>query len=246
MGGRLNLPQWLGRLLGEGRRQAPPSAITANNEACRKLDQNRALEDCVFTVLDTELTGLSPGRDEIVSIGAVRIRNMQILQAERFHSLVKPDMPMPKLSTLIHRITPERIIQAPPLSEVLPGFLSFIEGTLLVGHFVDLDMAFLASACRRLYGDTPANPCLDTMRLAKSWQHRLQGDYYDRYDQSLSFNLSSLARRFGLPIFPSHDALHDAMQTAYLFLYLVKKLRSTGIKTLRELHRPMRTQTFGF
>lgn len=250
MDARFSLSRLFARLRGGPPRQAAASAassaISANNAACRKLDQTRPLEDCAFTVFDTELTGLDPQRDEIVSIGAVRVRNLQIIQGERFHVLVKPDMPLPKLSMLIHRITPERLGQAPPLEAALPGFLDFMSGTLLVGHYVELDMAFLSAACRRYCGQPPANPCLDTMLLAMSWHRRLQSAYCEQFDQSISYNLSSLSRRLGLPVFPAHDALHDAMQTAYLFIYLVKKLRVMGVRTLRELYRPVRTQTFGF
>lgn len=234
-----------GQVFGQKASTGPATPVSVNNEACRGLDQSLPLEDCVFTVFDTELTGLNPAKDEIVSIGAVRIRNLQIIQGERFHVLVKPEMPLPKFSTLIHRITPERIGQAPALAQVLPDFLAFLNGTLLVGHYVELDMSFLSAACKRLYGQAPANPCLDTMLLAMSWQRRLQSAYCDQFDQSISYTLGSLSKRLGLPAFPSHDAMHDAMQTAYLFIYLTQKLRAMGIRTLRELHRPARSQSYG-
>lgn len=223
-------------LFGRGPAEGSLMALRENNEACRTLDQDRPLEDYEFVVFDTELTGLSPRSDAIVSIGAVRVRNLQILPYERFDALVKPPIPLPKLSTLIHRITPGAISQAPPLEAVLPDFIGYFKGALLVGHHVGLDVSFLSRACRSLYGAGPENPCLDTMRLAMIWRARLFENHYDRYNLSVSYNLADLAAEHGLPRFPSHNALADAMQTAYLFLFLVKKLRKSGLRTLRELY----------
>lgn len=89
-------------------------ALDENNRLCRELDQSRLLEDYVYTVLDTELTGLSASKEEIVSIGAVRVRGLAIAPGESFSALVHPSIPLPKTSTLIHRITPEAIAQSPP------------------------------------------------------------------------------------------------------------------------------------
>ncbi len=228
----------LSRLLGLGgpvRGQCPPSLLD-NNALCRDIDQGKPLEAYDYVVFDAEMTGLSPRRDEIVSLGAVRVKNLQILPYERFEALVKPSIPLPRLSTIIHRITPQAIREAPPLAEVLPDFFAFCRGSLLVGHHVGLDMAFLTRACRALYGETPVNPCLDTMRLAMLWRERLFESHYDRYNLSVSYNLADLAREHGLPVFPSHNAMADAMQTAYLFLFLVKKLRKSGIGALKELY----------
>ncbi len=223
-------------LLGRGRDEGSLGALRENNALCRNLDQDRPLEDYEFVVFDTELTGLSPRRDAIVSIGAVRIKNLQILPYDRFEALVKPPIPLPKLSTLIHRITPGAIRQAPPLEAVLPEFIGYFKGALLVGHHVGLDVSFLSRACRTLYGIGPENPCLDTMRLAMIWRERLFENHYDRYNLSVSYNLADLAVEYDLPRFPPHNALADAMQTAYLFLFLVKKLRRSGLRTLKELY----------
>ena len=152
------------------------------------------------------------------------------------YEVITPPIPLPKLSTLIHRITPGSISQAPPLEAILPDFIRYFKGALLVGHHVGLDVSFLSRACLRLYGTGPENPCLDTMRLAMIWRERLFENHYDRFNLSVSYNLADLAVEHGLPRFPAHNALADAMQTAYLFLFLVKKLRKSGLRTLKELY----------
>jgi len=211
--------------------------LEENNSLCRALDQNRPLEDYVYTVLDTELTGLSARKEEIVSIGAVRVRGMAIYPGESYSTLVRPSIPLPKTSTLIHRITPEAIAEAPPLADVLPGLIEFCKGTLIVGHHIGLDMSFLNRACKKNHGQPLANPCLDTMRMAMLWREKRTPSHYEQYNLSISYVLTDLALEFELPGFTAHEALSDALQTAYLFIYLAKKIAGNRPLTLRELFR---------
>lgn len=224
-------------LLGLGPKTSSLPLLDENNRLCRELDQNRPLEEYVYTVVDTELTGLSARKEEIVSIGAVRIRGLAIVPGESFTTMVRPSIPLPKISTLIHRITPEAIAGAPPLADVLPGFVEFCRGTLVIGHHVGLDMEFLNRACRAQFGQAMANPCLDTMRMAMLWREQRSPSHYERFNLNISYVLTDLTEEFGLPRFPAHEALGDALQTAYLFLYLAKKIAQNKPLALKELFR---------
>ena len=224
-------------LLGLGPHLSNLPALDENNRLCRELDQNRLLSDYAYTVLDTELTGLSARKEEIVSIGAVRIRGLSIVPGESYCALVRPSIPLPKTSTLIHRITPEAIAEAPPLADVLPGLIEFCKGTLIVGHHVGLDMSFLNRACRKHHGQTLANPCLDTMRMAMLWREKRTPSHYEQFNLNISYVLTDLAEEFDLPRFTAHEALGDALQTAYLFIYLAKKIARNNPLTLQELFR---------
>lgn len=224
-------------LLGLGPRLSNLPALDENNRLCRELDQNRLLSDYAYTVLDTELTGLSARKEEIVSIGAVRIRGLSIVPGESYSALVRPSIPLPKTSTLIHRITPEAIAEAPPLADVLPGLIEFCKGTLIVGHHVGLDMSFLNRACRKHHGQPLANPCLDTMRMAMLWREKRTPSHYEQFNLNISYVLTDLAEEFDLPRFTAHEALGDALQTAYLFIYLAKKIARNNPLTLQELFR---------
>jgi DNA polymerase-3 subunit epsilon len=216
-------------------RKSSHPAFADNRGYFRELDQKQPLEAYEFVVFDSELTGLDPTRDEIVSIGAVRIRDLRILMGETFHAYVKPGQDLPKDSTLIHRITPQQVENAPGLAEVLPGFMEFCGRSLLVGHHVGLDASFLNRAAKKLFGATVHNPGLDTMRLAQAYREMTWKQYHDRFRMNVSYNLADLAREYGLPSFTRHDAFADALQTAYLFLFLVKKMRTQGIVTLKDL-----------
>ncbi|MFA7384314.1 MAG: 3'-5' exonuclease [Desulfurivibrionaceae bacterium] len=208
-----------------------------NKRYFKALDQFLPMEEYEFVVLDTELTGLHERQDEIVSIGAVRIKRLQIMVGETFYAQVKPVKPLPKNSTLIHRLTPQQLKDAPPLGEVLPSFINYCGKALLVGHFVDLDLAFLNRACKRLFGSPLHNPCVDTLRLAQIHMESFGSPYRNKIDDGHSYSLSELSRQYGLPAFAPHDALQDAMQTAYLFLFLIKKFQGEGYRTLREIFR---------
>ncbi|MCA1945159.1 MAG: 3'-5' exonuclease [Desulfovibrio sp.] len=234
---------FLQRLFGE--RHTHP-AILANNAIFRSLDQNRPIEEYDFVVLDTELTGFSVAEDAIVSIGAVRIRGMRLNPADSFFAMVDPGRPLPKASTLVHRITPQAVEGRPRLQEVLPALVEYCNGSLIVGHHIGLDMRFLNHACSRYLGGTLATPCLDTLKLAQVYEAEQWENYYDRYQSNVSYQLGDLAVRYGLPLFDRHDALQDAMQTAYLFLYLVRSLRQGGIATLKDLYLSGRSWRFYF
>ncbi len=210
--------------------------IQENHAYFSNFDQNKTLKEYDFIVFDTELTGLNSRKDEIVSIGAVRIKGLRIMLSQNFYVFVKPSGELPKDSTLIHRITPEQIKNAPSLEAVLEDFVRFCNGSLIVGHYIDLDMAFINKATRKLLGGTIANPCIDTLRLAQVFREEQWGNYYDQFNYNISFNLSDLAKEYNLPQMDQHDALQDAIQTAYLFLFLVRKLNRGGIKTLKDLY----------
>ena len=210
--------------------------IVDNNRRFTGFDHNQQLGDCSFVVFDTELTGLNPKKDEIISIGAVRLSNLQINLSETFHYYIRPRNLDHTEATLIHRITPQQLEAAPPLVEVLPMFLKFIEGDLLVGHCVLIDTTFLDKATKLLFQGTVANPSFDTMRMAQIYKRKVLGDYHSAQPSGDgSYSLQKLSAELNLPFFEAHDALEDALQTAYLFIFLVRKLQSAGLKTLRDL-----------
>jgi DNA polymerase-3 subunit epsilon len=217
-------------------RPEPHPVLAENRRLFAEFDQSRPLTDYSFVVLDTELTGLGR-RDEIISIGAVKMSNMQIEMGSTFHTLVRPLNLSHNQATFIHQITPEQLRSAPSMREVLPEFVAFCGDALLVGHFIDLDMRFLSKAAERELGGTLSNPGIDTMRLARRYNESGLRDFYGQNDQSAACNLDSLVEEFNLPRFKAHDALEDALQTSYLFLYLVKKFRQDGIATLKDLYR---------
>ncbi len=224
--------EWL-----RGRNGAKNPILLRNEERFADFDQDKPIESYEFLSFDTELTGLNPRKDEIVSIGAVRIKGMRIVLGDNFLSYVRPARDLPKDSTLIHRITPDRIRDAPDPAEILPEFVEYCGSSILVGHFVSLDVTFLNRALRKEMGGVITNPCVDSMRLARAMHELTRRAGQHKLSVETSFNLTALSRQYGLPIFEQHDALEDAIQTAYLFVFLVNKLREAGFVTLRDIYQ---------
>lgn len=222
------------------KKKAP--VLVENNGRFAGFNRNRSLRDYTFVVFDTELTGLNSRRDEIVSIGAVKIENLRIDLGNTFYAHIRPRRKKKHSNaTLIHRITPEELENAPGIEEVLPAFIDYLGDGLIVGHCISIDMMFLDRICAKLYGGKLANPTIDTMRLSRGYQGKLSGWYHEHGSGQGEYNLRDLSEKYNLPVFGWHNAFEDAMQTAYLFLFLVKKFRSGGLETLLDLYQAGKT-----
>jgi DNA polymerase-3 subunit epsilon len=215
----------------------PNPLLLRNQGLFADFDQSRPLNEYCFVVFDTELTGLNRRRDEIIAIGAVRIANLQIELGSCFHQYVRPHNLDHNQATFIHQITPDQLREAPPIEEVLPSFVEFCGDALLVGHFLNIDMDFLNRAAQKVLGGTLSNPGVDTMRLARAFKEAHLTSGFGHTDQSFSYSLDSLSEEFQLPRFKAHDALEDALQSAYLFLFLVRKLTTGRVRTLKDLYQ---------
>jgi DNA polymerase-3 subunit epsilon len=111
-----------------------------------------AIETCPFVVFDTELSGLDPRKDFIVSIGALKMTGGTVHISSQLYRLIRPAGEMTRKSVEIHGITPEELKEEESLDAVLPDFLEFIRDAVLVGHFINIDLAFMNRAlkhCRR-------------------------------------------------------------------------------------------------
>lgn len=102
---------------------------------------NRKLND--YIVIDTETTGLSAQKDQIIEISALKVKDG--LMMDNYTSLVNPGIEIPKSSMKIHGITNEMVQNAPTIDEVIPKFLTFIEDKPLVGHNISFDLRFINS-----------------------------------------------------------------------------------------------------
>ena len=88
-----------------------------------------------------------------------------------------------------------------------------------------MDLNFVNRACENYLGGVIQSSSLDTMRLAMAYKASMNGPYFDHREKQDSYSLSSLSEEFHLPKFEEHNALQDALQTAYLFIYLIHKMR---------------------
>jgi DNA polymerase-3 subunit epsilon len=185
--------------------------------------ERRDLADVAFTVVDLETTGATPGFSKITEIGAVRIEAGEIVGT--FSQLVDPEVPIPPLITGLTGITRELVAGAPTIDEVLPRFVEFAAGSVLVAHNARFDLAFLDYELGLLTRETFPRPALDTLRLAR------------RLMPHTRCSLGVLADRLGLPTTPEHRALPDAKATGELLLILLSRLEEQNVTTLEEVAR---------
>jgi DNA polymerase-3 subunit epsilon len=181
------------------------------------------LTDLIYTVIDTETTGLNPEQgDEIISIAAVRIVNGRVLRREIFDQLVNPRRYIPQESHAVHGITTGMLRGAPGIEEVLPRLARFVEDTVIVGHNIAFDLRFFTRKEQEV-GIRFTNPVLDTFHL-DGIVHPKQADR----------TLDAIADRLGISVTGRHTALGDALITAAVFVALIPGLAERGILTLKQ------------
>lgn len=117
-----------------------------------------------YTVIDIETTGLCPAIDEIIEIGALKVRNNIVV--DKFSQLIKPRFPIPSFITDINHITNEMVEDAPVLSEVVNDFFTFVENDELLGFNTSFDINFLYDACHA-QGLDLTNDYIDSRKIAK-------------------------------------------------------------------------------
>ena len=183
---------------------------------------NETLRD-TYVVFDLETTGFSNIKDRIIEIGAVKIENGVVV--DRFSEFVNPLRPIPYKITTLTGIADEDVKDAPPIEEILPRFLAFIEGATLVAHNAGFDVGFIEQNCR--YQDiVPDFTYLDTVALARVLLPTL-----NRY------KLDTVAKEVGVSLENHHRAVDDAEATAGIFLRFVDRLKKMDIETLKDVNR---------
>ncbi|MDO4274654.1 MAG: PolC-type DNA polymerase III [Eubacteriales bacterium] len=176
-----------------------------------------------FVVFDIETTGFSPLTCKIIEIGAVRVENGKI--TDRFSTFVNPKVPIPFRIEQLTNINDSMVMDAPEIEQVLPEFLKFCEGTVLVAHNADFDMGFIIENCSQL-GLPNDFTYVDTVGMARFLLPALN-----------RFKLDTVAKAVGVPLNNHHRAVDDAACTADIFVKFVEMLRERDIRDVDELNR---------
>lgn len=186
-------------------------------------DLGQPLADVTFCVVDLETTGASAD-DAITEIGAVKVHGGEVIG--EFQTLVNPHVHIPPLIAVLTGITNAMVAGAPTLSGVLPGFLEFARGSVLVAHNARFDVGFLKRACERHGHPWPGPEVVDTVALARCALLR---------DEVPNVKLATLARHFRVSVEPNHRALTDARATVEVLHGLLERLGNLGVATLEDL-----------
>ncbi|MBO5564302.1 MAG: PolC-type DNA polymerase III [Lachnospiraceae bacterium] len=186
-----------------------------------KEDPQGSLEEGGFVVFDLETTGLSPVRNKIIEIGAVKIEDGRIV--DRFSTFVDPQEAIPYRIQRLTNIDDSMVHGAETIETVLPRFLEFCKGARLVGHNVGFDIGFVKEKAKAM-GIRVDVTTIDTEGIAR---FLLPG--HARY------TLDAVAKNLGVPLENHHRAVEDAEATAGIFLKEVEKLREQNVRTFAEV-----------
>ncbi|WP_067463243.1 DEDD exonuclease domain-containing protein [Actinomadura macra] len=187
-------------------------------------DLGTPLSEVTFVVVDLETTGGSAADSAITEIGAVKVRGG--VEFGELGTLVDPGGPVPPFITALTGITTAMVTAAPRMDSVLPAFLEFARGCVLVAHNAPFDIGFLKAACGAHGYAWPGFTVVDTVDLARRVLSK---------DEVPNCKLGTLARFFRTVNEPTHRALADARATVEVLHGLIERLGSFGVTSLEEM-----------
>lgn len=184
-------------------------------------DEGQAFDD-TYVVFDLETTGIGPKSNEIIEIGAVKVENRTI--TDRFSTFINPHRPIPYHITKLTSIDDSMVCDADGIETVLPRFLEFCEGAVMVAHNAGFDMGFISQKSSDLGLDCKFT-IVDTVSVARALLPELK-----------NYKLHTVAKQLNVSLEHHHRAVDDAEATAEIFLHMIKRLEDKEIKNLTQLN----------
>ena len=180
------------------------------------------LENLTYVVFDIESTGLNPNSNKITEIGAVKIKNGEII--DRFSQLINPHESLRQEIVELTNITDAMLVNCPDISEVLPRFLEFSKDCVMVAHNADFDLSFIRAAANRLNLSFETS-YIDTLRLSRELLKELK-----------THKLNKVCKHLGISLEGHHRAVNDSEATGYVFLKLINILKEQGVFSTEQLN----------
>ncbi len=171
-----------------------------------------------YICFDCETTGLNPKIDDIISIGAVKIKGNTILSSQKFERFIKPKTKLEGNSIKIHQIRECDLVDAKDIDEVIYEFLDFIGNRPLVGYYLEFDVAMINKYTKPKIGIKLPNKQIEVSAL-----------YFDKVigkipQGNIDLRFNTIMKKLELPMMGKHDAINDAIMTSMIFLKLIKGL----------------------
>jgi DNA polymerase III epsilon subunit family exonuclease len=185
--------------------------------------ENLGIGQALFTFLDVETTGLSPRTARVCEVAAISFRGGD--RVSSLAELVNPGLPIPPEVSRIHGITDGMVKDSPSFGGVAPRLLAMLEGSVIVAHNAEFDLAFLAMEFERVGLKFPRLPVLDTLVIArKHWKFQ-------------SNRLGKIAEELNISSENWHRALSDVEMTRKIFEHFIAAFRAAGAATVSDLIR---------
>ncbi len=182
------------------------------------------LKSATYVVFDTETTGFSTDYDEIIEIGAVKVRNFEII--DEYQTLVKPRRKLGEKAMAVNKITEEMVANERYIEEVMPEFLDFVGDGILVAHNARFDMGHIYANLDKLKIKHTEFPVIDTLDMAHNFY----------YDKTKKFSNEALCKLFKIKLDNAHRALDDTIATSKVFVIMLKKLIDMGCTNYNDIN----------
>lgn len=175
--------------------------------------------------LDCETTGLDVNRDEIVSIGAVRIAGRRVLTSQRLELLVRPTRPVAPEAVRVHRLLERDVAHGLAPGQAVQRLLHFVGSRPLVGYYLEFDVAMIERVMRPLLGIGLPQPKIEISGLY--YDHKYRHLRPEERGRPIDLRFATLMDDLQLPRREAHDAVNDAVMAALAFVKL-RALESSG------------------
>ena len=185
--------------------------------------KDKKIDEEEFVVFDIETTGLNSHTNEIIEIGAVKIKAGRIV--DRYSQLINPERPIPYHITEITSITDEQVANEPKIDEVIGKFVDFIGDAVLVAHNAPFDMGFIKRDIKKYLNIDLQSSVIDTLQMAR-----------DLFPDLKKYGLGDLNKTLGLALEKHHRAVDDSQATANMFIIFLDKYKEKGLEYMKDIN----------
>lgn len=186
-----------------------------------KNSRNQSL-DSEYVVFDIETTGLSKKHNKIIEIGAVKVKDGEVV--DTFSEFINPGVPIPYQIEQLTSINDDMVKDAPMFDVIVPRFVEFCGDDIVVAHNASFDTGFVRMNAEEL-GIKFDNTVLDTMTLSHILLPELG-----------KFTLDRVCKELKVVNAHHHRAIDDAEATAKVFFKLLDMLKERDVKTMDDLN----------
>ena len=185
--------------------------------------KDKKIDEEEFVVFDIETTGLNSHTNEIIEIGAVKIKAGRIV--DRYSQLINPGRPIPYHITEITSITDEQVANEPKINEVIGKFVDFVGDAVLVAHNAPFDMGFIKRDIKKYLSIDYQCSVIDTLQMAR-----------DLFPDLKKYGLGDLNKTLGLALEKHHRAVDDSQATANMFIIFLEKYKEKGLEYMKDIN----------
>ena len=169
---------------------------------------------------DCETTGLQLGKDEIISIGAVRIVGDRIIASERLYVIVRPEKGISAQSIVIHHLREQDVAHGVTPEEAIKRLLHFIGPRPMVGYYLEFDVAMVNQVLFPMLGFGLPQPQIEVSALYHRYKMGQLQMHQRQTSPEIDLRLGTMMKDLDLPMLPAHDPVNDAVMAAMAFIKL--------------------------